>query len=776
MTYFLLISALAVSTCLGLAAHAATARYGLSPVVFVIAALLSALNAVGSTPIIIEAFGDSVVLSAFVLLPVVLMLPLVIYEVDGTVAARITILGVLGFSCLILAVEYMREVFAALPAAATPTDAASQGNWRINAGSTAGLLVAYVGIPILHQSIRNLWRGASPAFVAGVSLLVALWIDELVFRAVAFGFERLASDFIGSLPEKTAAGLIIWPILGIYLTRVAPGLEDRVERNERGPLDVLLGHYSDSAAVLRLKERQRQEAESALAVSRKRFQHTFSEVRVGLVHADTDGRIQLANPYFLELLGYEPDEMAGKSFFEISHPDDRQRSEEVFASLAAGQATRFEEDARILHKGGTAIWVHVTGAGVPSSTGGLQFMVLAVEDLTLRRETEAQLRQAQKMEAVGQLTGGVAHDFNNLLMVVMSGIELALRDEHLDEPRRRALEGSLSAADRGARLTNQLLSFSRRQSLNPEETDIAAMLGEMRQLLDRVLGETIDISLAVDTDVGMSVVDRTQLESALLNLALNARDAMPDGGSLRFSARRTRLDDEEAGTLDVDAGPYVEISVEDQGAGMTEDNLERAIEPFFSTKEPGKGTGLGLSMVYGFATQSGGALQLSSTEGGGTTATILLPMATQPSNRSAVTRSESDSVPDAPTCRTVLLVEDEPRVRVVVVRMLEELGYSVVAADSAAPALEILEGETEVDLLFTDVVLPGNKNGFELGQAARDIRPGLPVLFTSGYRRPGIDAAVDLPQEELVLKKPYRRADLAAAMCGALQAARRQSG
>ncbi|MEM1176562.1 MAG: PAS domain S-box protein [Pseudomonadota bacterium] len=772
MTSVLLILSLAAFTGLALLAHAQTARYGLVPVVLFIAALLSALNMVGDAPIIVEAFGGRVIVSAFVLLPVLIALPLVIYEVDGTVAARVAIVGTLAFSSMIFAADFVREVFAGLPGATTATGEEPRSSWRISAGSTAGLLMAYIGIAVVHQSIRNVWRGASTALIAGISLLAALWIDEFVFRFVAFGPERLLEDFVGTLPEKTTAALAMWPILGYYLLQVAPASEDYVARDNRGPLDVLLGNHSDAAAVLRFKERQRVEAESALAVSRMRFQHTFSEVRVGLIHADVEGCVQIANPYFQELLGFGPDELTGQCFLELNHPDDREQSGLGLAELKSGGAGRFERDTRLLHKDGSEVWVHVTGAGVISPDAELQFLVFAVEDLTGRRETEAQLRQAQKMEAVGQLTGGVAHDFNNLLTVVMSGIELALRNDNLSSQHRQVLESSLAAADRGAQLTNQLLSFSRRQSLNPEKTDFQSMLEDMQQLLDRLLGETISVWLDVDSDPGTGVVDRTQLQSALLNLSLNARDAMPKGGRLRLSARQVDLGAAEARSLDIQPGLYVEIAVEDEGLGMSEQNLERAVEPFFSTKEPGRGTGLGLSMVYGFATQSGGALLLSSVEGQGTEAAILLPVASEVVVSTDTGSGNVVPVPSASEkARWVLLVEDEPGVRTAVSGMLSELGYQVLEADDADRAFELLESDTEIDLLMTDVVLPGDQNGFELGLAARRIRPGLPVLYTSGYPKPIVGDAGEILADASILKKPYRRGTLATALSNAFNSA-----
>jgi signal transduction histidine kinase/ActR/RegA family two-component response regulator len=387
-----------------------------------------------------------------------------------------------------------------------------------------------------------------------------------------------------------------------------------------------------------------------------------------------------------------------------------------------------------------------------------------------RERAEAALRQAQKMEAVGQLTGGIAHDFNNLLTVIGGNLDMAARrlGGSADPRVQRAISSAMVGAERAATLTQRLLAFSRRQPLAPKAIDANALLAGMSELLHRTLGETIQVETRLAAGLPRIEVDPNQLESAILNLAVNARDAMPDGGRLAIETSATQLQGGELWAIDdIVAGPYVSICVSDSGFGMNEDTRRRAVEPFFTTKDVGKGTGLGLSMVYGFVRQSGGHLRIESEEGEGTRIHIFLPrLAVAAIEEEAV---EADATPRAGGEETILVCEDDEDVRAYTVDLLGELGYRVLEAHDGASSIRLLrDPEIRVDLLFTDVVLPGGISGATLAEQAREARPGLKILFTTGYARDAIvhegrlDPGIDL------VAKPFKLAELAARVREAL--------
>ncbi len=398
------------------------------------------------------------------------------------------------------------------------------------------------------------------------------------------------------------------------------------------------------------------------------------------------------------------------------------------------------------------------------SAESLEAQRASIDDLNVK------LRQSQKMEAVGQLTGGVAHDFNNLLTVIIGNSEL-VADGVKDRPAlRKMVETTVKAAERGAELTSRLLAFSRRQALDPKPSDVNRQIAGMDSMLRRTLGEHIEIEMVGGGGLWKALVDPGQLENAILNLCLNARDAMPKGGRLTIETANARLDSAYAASQsEVEPGQYVMIAVSDTGAGMDAATLERAFEPFFTTKDVGKGSGLGLSMVYGFVKQSRGHVRIYSEPGHGTTVKLYLPRA----DSDEAAGAEAASTVDAPRgSGRILLVEDDELVRENAAEQLRSLGYDVVAAGSGREALAVLENGEAFDLLFTDVVMPGGMNGRELAERALLLRPGLPVLYTSGYTENAIvhhgrlDRGVDL------LAKPYRRQDLAAKVSAVLAAAK----
>ncbi len=387
-------------------------------------------------------------------------------------------------------------------------------------------------------------------------------------------------------------------------------------------------------------------------------------------------------------------------------------------------------------------------------------------EITERAQAEEALRHAQKMDAIGQLTGGIAHDFNNMLTGVLGALDLiqrrvaAGRVSEID----RYIEAAMSSANRAASLTHRLLAFARRQSLNTSAVDINRMVGSMEELLRRTIGESIELEIDLNSTLRLTHTDEHQLENALLNLVINARDAMPDGGRLLIQTEVVHvavLNDSLA------PGDYVRLSVQDTGTGMSSDVIARAFDPFFTTKPIGQGTGLGLSMVYGFINQTGGQVQIDSVEGQGTRIDLYLPCHFESNERQAPTREES-ATPRASQGERVLVVEDEPDVRMLVVDVLRELGYSVEVASDGAAALPILLGAGRIDLLVTDVGLPG-MNGRQLAEIARQHRPGLHVLFMTGYARNAQVRGDFLESGMDMLTKPFSIDELAQRVRGLIE-------
>jgi signal transduction histidine kinase len=423
-------------------------------------------------------------------------------------------------------------------------------------------------------------------------------------------------------------------------------------------------------------------------------------------------------------------------------------------------------EARIIGYGRVVKGLTKDGASFPmelavgeARSNGQRIFTGFIRDLTSRQKMEEELRQSQKMEAIGQLTGGVAHDFNNLLTVITGNLEmLEMRVEDSDQ--RELLKEAQDAAMDGAKLTGQLLAFGRRQPLNPTPMDPAPLILAFSELLRRTLGESIELNIRVIGSGHLCVVDAAQLQNALLNLAINARDAMPRGGNLAIDISQTRLDADYAQMYpEIRTGRYVLISVTDTGSGMSEDVRRRAFEPFFTTKPTGAGTGLRLSMVYGFVKQSGGHIQIYSELERGTSVRIFLPVAepVRTSDESAPGAAEGSAMPRG--SETILVVEDDSRVRRVTTARLRSLGYKVIEADNGAAALALLAARPDIAMIFTDIVMPGGMNGDELAEAALSTRPDLKVLFTSGYAEPAL-ARQGLGAGAW-LKKPYMAAELA---------------
>ena len=462
-----------------------------------------------------------------------------------------------------------------------------------------------------------------------------------------------------------------------------------------------------------------------------------------------------------ERFGYRREELPPdiESWTRMIHPDDRDRVLAGIESAIRSGEAQWADEYRVICADGSELLTEDRGYLIKDKNGRPFRMVGSMVDITKVRQLERQLGRAQRLEAIGQLTGGVAHDFNNLLTVIMGNSELLL-DELDDDAHRSLVETVRSAAERGSELTSRLLAFARRQALAPEPVEANRLISDIDHMLRRTLGENIEIEFVRGAGLWSAMVDAAQLESALLNLSLNARDAMPEGGRLTIETANAKLDDEYAAqALDVTPGRYVMVAVSDTGTGMDQQTLDQAFEPFFTTKDSGKGSGLGLSMVYGFARQSQGYIRIYSEPGEGTTVKLYLPRADgdRASNPKPVEREAQKTGGS----ETILVVEDNELVRQLVEKMLASLGYEVVSASDGNEALSLIEGEDNIDLLFTDVVMPGGLSGRQVADRARAIRPDLPVLFTSGYTENAIVHQGRLDEGVHLLQKPYRRDKLA---------------
>jgi PAS domain S-box-containing protein len=521
----------------------------------------------------------------------------------------------------------------------------------------------------------------------------------------------------------------------------------------------------ERAAAEAIRQSQAQEHRT-----RERLETILERMPIGSIVSDTNLRITYVNPAAERIFGCRFEDVKGLTPRETGFiAADESAAEARRESLRRGEMSGYTVVQKLTKNGRTIIceWTNTTLTGPDGSFAGILSMC---QDITERSSAEEALRQAQKMDALGQLTGGVAHDFNNLLTVIMANVELAkfaVEDRPIEAG---ALQAALDAAVRGAELTHQLLAFSRRQTLEPKVVDLNALVRGMMRLLSRIIGENIEPTLRTAPDVWPVRIDPTQLETALTNLVVNARDAMPGGGQLIIETENGPLDETYAAQhADVPPGDYVALSVSDTGTGMSREVVDRVFEPFFTTKEVGKGTGLGMSMVFGFVKQSGGHIRIYSEVGIGTTIRLYLPRATEAID--GIVELEPAAAPSPAKGEMILVVEDDEAVRTVVTKNLERYGYRVESADSARSAFEILNRADSVDLLFTDMVMPGGINGAELAIRAREKRPGLKVMLTSGYTAPALASQMLEVEGAAIVSKPYRMIDLAREIRGILDRA-----
>ncbi len=499
---------------------------------------------------------------------------------------------------------------------------------------------------------------------------------------------------------------------------------------------------------------ERRLAHLRLEESERRFRLLVeSVVDYALFTIDVHGTVQSWNPGAERLKGYSADEIIGRHF-SIFYTQESRAAGDPERILARAQADgRFEGEGWRVRKDGTRFWANVVIDAIHDEHGSLVGFTKITRDITERRaleEAKEQLYQAQKMETIGQLTGGVAHDFNNLLTAV-SGSHALLR-EMMDEPRaQKLLDTAERAVARGAKLTHQLLAFARQHRLQAEKANANDLIGAFEGLLVHATGENVDLALDLEPGLWAASIDQTQFQASLLNLIVNARDALAeDGGKITIKTQNVWVDGNRAHKLgEISAGPYVMIAVHDNGAGMAAETKARAIEPFFTTKGPGQGSGLGLSQVYGFLRQSNGQIEIESAIGRGTAVRMFLPRLAEDVGSEASTETVARA-------GAVLVVEDDPDVLAVAVEALSSLGYDVYSAANATEALSILRRETPIDVLFSDIVMPGNMNGIELAREARRLRPGIRVLLSSGYTRPDLLAE----DNSDFIPKPYQMAEL----------------
>jgi PAS domain S-box-containing protein len=598
-------------------------------------------------------------------------------------------------------------------------------------------------------------------------------------RETSFERAELVGRPLGHLFEEPQR----WQELWDTLLSGGPSLRavELVARRKDGPrtfLDVSASRWmSDGRAFITVILRditERHAAEEALrelntSLEQRVAERTQERDRIWQVSRDllgvaaADGTWISVNPAWTTILGWLPEEIRGKTSGWLEHPDDRRKMRDAVASLAIPEQNAEFESSFRTRQGDYRIlsWTAVNVDG---------FLYCVARDITEQRrqqdaldKAEDALRQAQKMEAVGQLTGGLAHDFNNLLTGISGALELL--QIRISQGRykdvERYISTALGAANRAAALTHRLLAFSRRQTLDPKATDVNRLVTGMTDLLNNTLGPEVEMTMTTAPELWTTLVDPNQLENALLNLCINARDAMPNGGRLKIETANRTFDSVQAFSFEMRSGGYVCLSVTDTGTGMSDEVVQRAFDPFYTTKPLGQGTGLGLSMIYGFAKQTGGQVRISSEVGRGTTIYLFLPRHSE-QEKAADACPNFSSAPRAGVGETVLIVDDEPSVRMLVTEVLAELGYTAIESADGASALQVLRSDARIDLLVTDVGLPGGMNGRQLADFGRTARPALKILFITGYAEKAAMGAGGLDEGMAILTKPFAMDGLAA--------------
>ena len=648
-----------------------------------------------------------------------------------------------------LPAEHFRQLLDALPAAIYTTDAAGRITFYNQAAVELSGREPQLGADQWCVSWRLLLPDGTPLPHDECPMAVALQEDRPI-RGVEIIAERPDGTRINLLPYPTPLHNNSGALVGAV--NMLLDITDR-KRAEQA-IKQLNGTLEQ-----RVEERTRQmtQAFTELGASEEQFRVLVQGVTdYAIFMLDPKGFIANWNAGAARIKGYAAEEIIGRHFSQFYTEEDRREGVPERALETARRTGKYESEGWRVRKDGTQFWANVVIDAIHNGAGELIGFAKITRDLTERKAAEEQLRQAAKMEAIGQLTGGVAHDFNNLLTAIIGNLEMLASRLPAGEPVRRYAESALRAACRGSRMTEQLLVFSRRQEVRSEIVSISVLMRETLMLCQRTTGEGIEIDLRLQEDVWPCRIDPGEFGAAVLNLAANARDAMNRLG--RLTLRTENVTTRTLSGAELAAGDYVVFSVSDTGCGMSPEVLERAVEPFYTTKEVGKGTGLGLSQVYGFAKQSGGATRIESKIGMGTTVRVYIPRA---KGHPAYDIALNESTAEVPTgAATILVVEDDADVQEMIVGMLSDLGYRTLVATTGPEALAMLERESSVDLLFTDMVMPADMSGTELARRASRLRPGLKVLLSSGYTREETQfrpAHTEFP----FVAKPYRPTTLA---------------
>jgi PAS domain S-box-containing protein len=644
--------------------------------------------------------------------------------------------------------DRLRQLFDALPVAIYTTDAAGRITFYNRAAVEFAGREPKLGRDRWCVTWRLFWPDGRPMAHDECPMAVALMEGGPIRDQEAI-LERPDGTRVDFLPYPTP--------LYDHSGKLIGGVNMLVDITERKKAEVALQRLND-ALEQRVEERtgQLSQAFNQLRASEERFRVLVEGVvDYAIFMLDPNGIVTSWNPGAARIKGYTAAEIIGRHFSEFYTEEDRQNGLPKRVLETAKRTGRFEAEGWRVRKDGTRFWANVVIDAIRHTDGRLVGFAKITRDLTEKKEAEFQLHRTQKMEALGQLTGGVAHDFNNLLTAIIGNLEMLEVLLPTDDPRRRYAEGALRAASRGSQLTQQLLTFSRREEIQPQIASINELLHETQMLCERTVGEGVTVDLRLQDGCWLCCVDPAQFAAAVLNLAANARDAMNRSGRLTLQTENVTAGGAYAAGLA--AGDYVVLSVRDTGCGMSAEVLERAFEPFYTTKEVGKGTGLGLSQVYGFAKQAGGATRIESKVGEGATVRIYLPRARgKPLASVAPTDALAEATPGA---ATILVVEDDTDVREMIVGILSDLGYRTLVATSGPEALEIVAQDSSIDLLFSDIVMPGGMSGTELARQALRLRPGLKLLLSSGYARE--ESQVRRMQVEFpFIAKPYRPSTL----------------
>ena len=519
----------------------------------------------------------------------------------------------------------------------------------------------------------------------------------------------------------------------------------------------MANHTNTLINDLEMNVAELKKAEQALRASERRFQSIFQQAAVGIGILSLDGNWIQVNPMICNITGYSQEALLKRTFIEILHPEEVIDEQRISQSLLSRQQERSYTATRLIHKNGEPIWVNQFTTVVRSPDHTEDYFILILDDITERIQLESQLRQSQKMEAIGQLAGGIAHDFNNLLTIIISYSDLLLlTNKDTSERTMNRIQEIKDAGLRASALTNQLLTFSRRQVLKMKILDLNKIILNMANMLSRLIGENIELVTRLTDSASAIKADLSQIEQIILNLAINARDAMPQGGRLVIETQNVTIESPYAmPKIDLAPGNYIMLAVSDTGTGIDEAIQAKIFEPFFTTKEVGKGTGLGLATVHGIVNQLGGQIWVYSERGHGTTFKIYLPTVVEPIQTEVVHVSPETFAGN----ETVLLVEDDVPVQELVFHLLTSNGYDVLLADSYSAEPLSLEHEKPIDVLLTDVVMPGI-NGRKLAENLLKIHPEMKVVFMSGYTDDIIIQQGILRQDIPFLQKPFTAVQL----------------